>query len=169
MELRRLRSGELLAGASAVGLMGLMFVSWFGGDSGWESLTLLRVPLAITALLALAVVVLTVSRTVAMACSAAAITVGVGTLITLPLLLYRVIVNEPGSDAAGGIGLGAYLGLLCVLGCIVGAWRTLADERTDAAASLSQTERVLAVRGAPRPAPPARDPDRPPPRQRPVK
>jgi hypothetical protein len=142
-----------------------MFEAWFGGASGWESLTLLRVPLVITALLALAVVVLTVSRTVAMACSAAAITVGVGTLTWL-LVLYRVAINEPGTDAAGDIGLAAYLGLLCVLGCVAGAWRTLADERTNAVTSLRQTERVLAVRGAPRPAPPARDPDRPPPRQR---
>ena len=167
MEPRRLRSGELLAAVSAVGLLALMFESWFGGATGWESLTLLRVPLVITAVLALAVVVLTVSRTVAMACSAAAITVGVGTL-TLLALLYRVAINEPGPDAAAGIDLGAYLGLLCVFGCVVGAWRTLADERTGAATSLRQTERVLAVRGAPRPAPPARDPDRPPPRKRPT-
>ena len=168
MELRRLRSGELLVAVSAGALLALMlFETWFGGASGWESLTLLRVPLVITALLALAVVVLTVSRTVAMACSAAAITVGVGTL-TFLLVLYRVAINEPGPDAAAGIDLGAYLGLLCVFGCVVGAWRTLADERTGAATSLRQTERVLAVRGAARPAPPARDPDRPPPRKRPT-
>lgn len=161
MGVQGLRSGELLGVVSAVGLLAVMFESWFGGASAWDSLTLLRVPLVITALLALAVAVLTVSRTVAMACSAAAITVGVGTLTLLPLL-YRVAINEPGSDAAGDIGWGAYLGLLCVLGCVVGAWRALADERTDAATSLRQTERVLAVRGAPRPAPPARDPERPP-------
>ena len=166
MELRRLRSGELLVAVSAGALLALMFEAWFGGASGWESLTQLRVPLVITALLALAVVVLTVSRTVAMACSAAAITVGVGTL-TLLLLLYRVAINEPGPDAGADIGLAAYLGLLCVLGCVAGAWRTLGDERTGADTSLRQTERVLAVRGAPRPAPPARDPDRPPPRKHP--
>jgi len=166
MDLRRLRSGELLAGAGAIGLLAVMFMDWFAGASAWESLTLTQVWLVITALLALAVVVLTVSRTVAMACSAAAITVGFGAL-TLLLLLFRVAINEPGPDAAGEIGPGAYLGLLAVLACIAGAWRTLADERTAAPASLRQTERVLAVRGAPRPAPPARDPDRPPPREHP--
>jgi len=158
MELRRLRGGELLAGAGAVALLAVMFMDWFGATNAWESLTLLRVPLVITALLAL--VVLTVSRTVSMACSAAGITVGFGTL-TLLALLYRVVVNEPGPDAAATIGPGAYLGLLCVLCCIAGAWRTLADERTDAPLSREQTERVLAVRGAPRRAPPARDPGRP--------
>jgi hypothetical protein len=160
MDLRRLRSGELLAGASAVGLLAVMFMDWFGGATAWDSLTFLRVPLVITALLALGLVVLTVTRTVAMACSAAGITVGVGSIM-LALLLFRVVVNEPGPDAAGDIGTGAYLGVLLVFGCIAGAWRTLADERTDAPASIEQTERVLAVRGAPRPAPPPRDPSRP--------
>ncbi|MDQ3678897.1 MAG: hypothetical protein M3401_19215, partial [Actinomycetota bacterium] len=157
MDPRRLRSGELLAGTSAVGLLTVMFSDWFGAKNAWEALSFVRVALVITALLALAVVVLAVSRTVAMACSAAAITVGVGGL-TLLLLLFRVAINEPGPDVAAEIRLGAYLGLLFVLGCVAGAWRTLADERTDVAASREQTERVLAVRGAPRPAPPARDP-----------
>jgi hypothetical protein len=161
MGLRRLRSGELLAGASAIGLVAVMFTEWFGGADAWNTLSFLRFPLLITALLALSIVVLTVSRTVAMACSAAAITVGVGGL-TLLLLLYRVAINEPGPNAAVDIGPGAYLGLLLVLGCIAGGWRTLADERTQAALSREQTERVLAVRGAARPAPPARDPSRPP-------
>lgn len=160
MDLRRLRRGELLAGAAAVALLAVMFADWFGGADAWESLTLLRVPLVITALLALAIVVLTVSRTVAMACSAAAATVGIGTL-TLLALLYRVVIDEPGPDAAGTIGPGGYFGLLLVLGCVAGAWRTLADERTEAPLSREQTERVLAVRGPPRPAPPARDPGRP--------
>jgi len=165
MDLRRLRSGELLAGAGAAGLLAVMFMDWFGGENAWESLTFLRVALVITALLALAVVVLTMSRTVAMACSAAAITVAAGAL-TLLLALYRVLVDEPGPDAAVDIGAGAYLGLLCVLGAVAGSWRTLADERTDAGAARRQTERVLAVRGPPRPAPPARDAARPPRGQR---
>jgi hypothetical protein len=167
MDLRRLRSGELLAGFSAVALFAVMFMDWFGGQNAWETLTFLRFPLVITALLALAIVVLTLSRTVAMACSAAAITVGAGSL-TLLLLLFRVAINEPGSNAAVDIGPGAYLGLLFVFGCIAGGWRTLADERTSAAASIEQTKRVLSVRGAPRPAPPERDPSRPAPGERPA-
>jgi hypothetical protein len=45
-----------------------------------------------------------------------------------------------------------------MLAILAGAWRTLADERLGAGDSLRQTERVLAVRGAARPAPPERDP-----------
>jgi hypothetical protein len=156
-----MRAGELLAGLSAIGLLLLvMFADWFGGASAWESLTIGRVALALTALLGLTLAVLTVtSRSVAMATSAAAITVGCGTL-TLLYAFYRVVVNEPGSNDVVTVHPAALIGLALVFGVVAGAWRSLADERTRAAASLRQTERVLEVRGGPRPAPPARDPSR---------
>jgi hypothetical protein len=161
MDLRRLRSGEMLALVSAAGLLLTMFLEWFGGESAWETLAIGRVLLVAVAALTLTLVVLTVtSRPVAMAGSAASITVGVAGLVLL-WLLFRIVVNEPGPDAGRDIGAGAYLGLIFLFGCAAGAWRALGDERTHAAASLRQTERVLAVRGAPRPAPPERDPGRP--------
>ena len=160
MDARRLGGGELLAGASAVSLLVVMFLDWFGGRSAWEALTIGRILLVAVVLLALTLVVLTLAaRPVAMAASAASITVGFTALVVL-YLLYRIGVNEPGPDAGADIALGAYLGLLLVLGCGAGAWRALADERTGTPASLRQTERVLAVRGAPRPPPPERDPSR---------
>ena len=160
MDLRRLRSGELLAGACAAGLLAVMFSDWFGGASAWETMAIARVALVALVLCALALLVLTVSRTVAMATSAATITIAVGTIASL-LVVYRVVINEPGTNAVVSVDAGAYLGLALVAGVIAGAFRALADERTRAPASLRQTERVLAVRGAPRDAPPARDPDRP--------
>ena len=164
MDVRRVRIGELLAGASAAGLLVVLFLAWFGGGSAWETMAIARVVLVALVACGLTLVVLTVtSRTVAMACSAAAITVGVGVLALL-LVVYRVVVNEPGPNAAVSIDAGAYLGLLLVFGVVAGAWRALADERTRTPASLEQTERVLAVRGPPRKPPPARDPSRPAPR-----
>ena len=156
MDLRRLRSGELLAGASAGGLLAVMSADWFGGGSAWETMTIARFALVALVLCALAVLVLTVSRTVAMATSAATITIAVGT-IALLLVLYRVVVNEPGTNAEVSIDLGAYAGMTLVVGVMAGAFRALADERTKAPASVRQTDRVLAVRGAPREPPPARD------------
>jgi hypothetical protein len=164
MDLRRLRSGELLAGASAAGLLLDMFLGWFGGRSAWEAMPVVRVVLIALVLCGLTIVVLTVtSRTVAMACSAAAITVGVGALALL-FVVYRVVIDEPGPNETVSVRTGAYLGLALVLGVVAGAWRALADERTGTTASLRQTERVLAVRGGPRKPPPARDPRRPAPR-----
>ena len=160
MDLRRLRSGELLAAAGAIGLAVVLFADWFGGQSGWSTLTVGRWLLVLTIALALTFVFITLSaRAVSMATSSATVTVAVGSL-TLLYLLFRVGINEPGDNALVSVDAGAYLGLLCVVAIIAGAWRALADERTGSAVSLQQTERVLAVRGAARPAPPERDPGR---------
>src|SRR5436189_4727070 len=110
MDLRRLRGGELLAGASAAGLAVTMFGDWFGGPSAWETMTIARVALVALVLCAAALVVLTVSRTVAMATSAATITIAVG-VIALLLVAYRVVLNEPGPNASVSVDVGAYLGL----------------------------------------------------------
>jgi hypothetical protein len=160
VDVRRLRSGELLAGLAAGGLLAAMFAGWFGGESAWASMPIVRVVLVALVLCALALVVLTVTRTVAMATSMATITIAVGAFALL-LVLYRVALNEPGTNATVSVDGGAYAGLALVLAVIAGAFRALADERTHAAASLRQTERVLAVRGTPRPPPPPRDPGRP--------
>lgn len=161
MDVRGLRSGELVTGLGAAGLAVFMFIDWFGGRSAWETLTVGRVLLLLTIALATTVVVITLrNRAVSMAMSAATVTVGVVTL-TLLYLIYRVGIDEPGRNGLVSIDGGAYLGLACVLLILGGAWRILADERTGATTSLRQTERVLAVRGAARPAPPARNPERP--------
>lgn len=166
MDVRRLRSGELVAGLGAAGLAVAMFASWFGGRSAWETLTVGRVLLVLTIALAATLVVITLrKRAVSMAMSAATVTIGVGTLALL-YLLYRVGIDEPGRNGEVSVDPGAYLGLACVLLILGGTWRTLADERTGAAASLRQTERVLGVRGAARPPPPARDSARGEPPQR---
>src|ERR1700712_741383 len=150
MGLRTLGGGEPLAGLSAAGLLLDMFIGWFGGRSAWEAMPIVRVVLVVLVVCGLTILVLTVtSRTVAMACSAAAITVGVGALALL-CVVYRVVIDEPGPNATISVQTGAYLGLALVLGVVAGAWRTLADERTGTPGSLRQTERVLAVRGAPR-------------------
>jgi hypothetical protein len=160
VDVRGLRGGELLAGASAVGLLAVLFADWFGGQTAFATLRITLVVLLALVVLALTVVALTLtSVSVAMACSAAAVTVGVAALAAL-FVLYRLVLDEPGPNAAVDVGLGAYLGLAFVVGCGAGAWRALADERTQTPASLRHTERVLAVRGAPRPPPPARSSQR---------
>ena len=164
MDLRRLRSGELVTAVAAAGLAVVLFADWFGGQSGWSTLTVGRFLLALTILLALTLVVVTLrAGTVSMAVSAAVVTVGIGTLALL-YLLYRVGIDEPGRNALVSVDAGAYLGLLCLLALLAGTWRSMGDERTDSAISLRQTERVLGVRGPSRPPPPARDAERDEPR-----
>ena len=164
MDPRRLRSGELVMAAGAVGLAVVLFADWFDGHSGWSTMTVGRVLLVLTIALAATLVAVTLSaRAVSTATSMAVVTIGVGTLALL-YLLYRVGIDEPGRNALVGVEAGAYLGLLSVLAIVVGAWRSLADERTGSPISRRQTERVLAVGGPARPAPPARDPERDEPR-----
>ena len=160
MDVRRLRSGELLTAAAAAGLTLVLFADWFGGRSGWSTMTVGRVLLVLTILLALTLVVVTLrASAVSMALSAAVVAVGIGTLALL-YLLYRVGIDEPGRNALVSVDTGAYLGLLCLLGILAGAWRTLSDERKDSPISLRQTARVLAVRGPARQPPPMRDAER---------
>lgn len=162
----RLRSGELLAGAGALGLLAVIFIAWFGGESAWEALPVIRVFLAATAAMALVLVVVTATdRPIALPVAAGVITAGVA-LVTWLLVFYRVVVNEPGPNAAVHLDTGAYAGLLLVSAVVAGAWRAMQDERTGSELSRRQTERVLAVRGTPRPPPPARDPSRPAPGER---
>ena len=139
----------------------MLFADWFGGRSGWSTMTVGRVLLVLTILLALTLVVLTLrARAVSMA------TVGGGrdgrhrrARAAVPALPRRD--RRAGPQRARQRRRAApYLGLLCLLAILAGAWRTMADERKDSAISLRQTERVLAVRGPAREAPPARDPGR---------
>lgn len=160
MDVRRLRSGELATAAAAAGLAVVLFADWFGGQSGWSTMTVGRFLLVLTILLALTVVVVTLrAGTVSMALTTAVVTVGIGTLALL-YLLYRIGIDEPGRNALVSVDTGAYLGLLFLLGILAGTWRALSDERKDSPISREQTERVLAVRGPARPASPARDLDR---------
>lgn len=164
-DLTRLRFGELVTAGSAAGLLIVLFVDWFGageleGASGWESLEILRFLLLILIAMAFGVVALTVlARPVAMPVAAAVITLGVAVLCLL-CVLFRVAINEPGPNEFVSVELGAYLGIAFTAGIVVGLWRTLQDERTESGASKRQAERVLSVRGAARPAPPERDPER---------
>ncbi len=161
MSLGRLRSGELLAGASALGLLVVTFIAWFAGESAWETLPVIRLFLLATIAMALVLVVLTATENpIALPVAAGVITAGVA-IVTWVLVFYRVVVNEPGTNAIVELDSGAYLGLLLVSLVAAGAWRTMQDERTGSERSRRQTERVLAVRGTPRPPPPERDPDRP--------
>lgn len=157
MDVRRLRSGELVTAGCAVALAVVLFVDWFGGRSGWSAMTLGRFLLVLMILLALTLVVVTLrAGAVSAALSVGVVTIGIGT-IALLYLLYRVGIDEPGRNALVSVDTGAYLGLLSLLGILAGTWRSLADERKDSVVSLRQTERVLAVRGPARPPPPAHE------------
>jgi hypothetical protein len=146
----RLRGGELLAGVGAALLLVSLFLDWVGpvGESGWSSLGWLTVVVAIAAILVVSWLVFATAtaRPVTEVVGAGVIGAVVGPVAVL-VLLVRTALAQPGVDAVTSIEGGAYVGLAGALLLAIGAWWSLADERTDARESAY-------VPPAPRPAPP---------------
>jgi hypothetical protein len=145
----RLRTGELLAGGAAVGLVVVLFLNWFGADptpahlhrSGWGSLGWLMVALlVVVAGGGLSIAYMTLRRTSpAWPVAAQVLTVAVGAVVFLALLI--VVLTQPGlgaglSNAHVIVEVPAYLGLLFTALIPAGAWLALRDERLDAPESV---------------------------------
>ena len=150
LSIGRLRGGELLAGVGAVVLLVSLFVDWVGpvGQSGWDALGWLVLALVAIAVLSAAVLVVltTADRPVTHIVAAAVLTATVAPIALVALAL-RVLVFQPGPNEVTTVEYGAWIGLAAAALLTVGAWWSLADERTDA------TESAY-VAPAPRPAPP---------------
>jgi hypothetical protein len=131
----RLRAGELLTAAGAALLLVSLFLDWVGPvrESGWSSLGWLTLLLAVGAVLAGAwlVVATVVVRPVTQVVAAAVLAAVLGP-IALIALVVRTAIAQPGADAVTSIERGAYVGLVGALALVVGAWWSMADERTDA-------------------------------------
>jgi drug/metabolite transporter (DMT)-like permease len=126
MDLRRLRAGEWIVGAAGLVLLVSLFLSWYDGQSGWESLGILDVILAFVALNALAIPLVTASyRVPALPLAHQSLTVLIGSLALL-LVVGRVL-NIP--DWAEGREGGLWVGLLATLGVVAGGLLAMRDER----------------------------------------
>jgi hypothetical protein len=149
MRLNRLRVGEYVALAGALGLLVVMSLDWYepgviyfagGGDlhvTGWAAVgwfalaaTILTIAVCLFWLLA------TVTHdSPALPVAAEVVTIGLG-LIAVIALLSR-LVFQPGlgiglPNEAVDLLLPAYLGPLFAIALTVGAWLATADERTEA-------------------------------------
>jgi hypothetical protein len=135
MSIGRLRSGELLAGAGAVVLLVSLFLDWVGpvGESGWSSLGWLTVLVAIAAILVVSwLVVATATARPVNEVVAAGVIGAVVSAVALIVLVVRTAIAQPGVDAVTSMQGGAYFGLAGAALLAIGAWWSLADERTDA-------------------------------------
>lgn len=126
MDLRRLRAGEWVAGAAGVVLLVSLFLDWYDGDSAWESLAVLDVILALLALSAMAIPVVTAAyRVPALPLAHQSLTVLAGSGVLL-LVVGRVL-NLPGDATERDLGL--WLALAATLGVVGGALLAMRDER----------------------------------------
>jgi len=132
--MRRVRAGELVAGAAGVVLLAAMFLNWYSVSSrddsltAWEAFSVVDVLLAIVALLGIALALSEViGRGPSLPVALGVVTTTLALAGTL-LLAYRII-NQPGPNDLISVEAGAYLGLLAGVGVFLGAWLSLSDER----------------------------------------
>ena len=171
---RRLRSGEILAGAGAVVLFLSLFLDWFEPEitpritetsgrvvgpeqhvSGWTSLgwvmivVLLAVIVLAVWLAASTLFAATVSQPVA-----AGVLLSAAGSVALGALVVRVAVVQPDlgiglPDELVSVQWPAYLGIAALAVVVAGGWISIGDERTDAPESATTPPPA-------RPAPPER-------------
>jgi hypothetical protein len=126
----RLRSGELIVGASAILLLASMLaLKWYGGAgrapsvNGWHALTHLRWLILLTALIAVALILVQArNRAPAIPVSLSVIVTALG-LLMVPWLAYRVLISSPAHQKAA-----AFLGLACSIGVALGGYLSLRRE-----------------------------------------
>jgi len=151
MDLRRLRIGELVAGASGAVLAASLFLPWYEQTrvnpsarapaeetstafTAWEAFAVIDVLLAIGAILGVGLLVVTATqRTASIPIAADALLTIVGSMLAL-VAVARVL-NLP-SDVDSGSSIvdagrepAAWLGLLAAIGVPLGATLAMRDER----------------------------------------
>ncbi len=150
---QRLRAGELIVGASAVALLVFMIgLKWFGAPArsaahraaysvnGWQGLTHVRWLMLLTIALSLGLVVAqVVRRAPALPVAMSVIVTVLGTINAL-VLIYRALIDVPGTGA--GEKAGAFLGLVSSLGIAAGAYMSLRREGISQADGPGAIERV---------------------------
>jgi len=157
MDLRRLRVGEWIAGASGVLLLVALFLPWYeigegfvaapadkldAHASAWDAFTVLDVLLALGALGAIAVLVVTAAYSTPAVPLAMQTFLAILALLLLVLLVFRLIDPPDVSfvQSGGGPGsrghvaevdraAGAWVGLAAMLGIFAGALLAIRDER----------------------------------------
>ena len=169
MELSRLRPGELIAAAGGVALLVVMFLDWYAvggttsvggsdvrislGLTAWDAFGITDILLALAALIAIGLAVITAARrSPALPVAASVITSTTGILATL-LVLYRIL-NQPGPNEFVEVKLPAFLGFLCVLAIAAGGWRSMRDEQWPDAPVPTDVRPAPPAEGPREPAPP---------------
>jgi len=163
VDLSRLRPGDLLAAVGAVALLVVMFLDWYSlegavgvrsiGLTAWQAFGLTDVILAIAALAAIGLAVLTAARrspALPVAASVVSATLGV---VAVVLVFYRIL-NQPGPNEFVEVKLGAFLGFLAAVALAVGAWRSMRDEEWPGAPVETDARPAPPPEGQPDAAPP---------------
>jgi hypothetical protein len=125
--MNRLRPADIVAGAGGLALLLALFLPWYEDLTAWQAFSVVDVLLALAALLAIALPVVTAVASGPAKPVAFAVLSSVGSILALLLVLWRLI-DAP----ADGFGLryGAWIGLAAALVMLGGCWGAMRDERT---------------------------------------
>ena len=130
MDLRRLRPGEWMVGAAGLVLLISLFLVWYEGDgesrTGWESLGALDMILALVALAAIAVPIVTASYRVPAVPLALESLLTLVALVASLMVLFRVL-NLP--DWANERELGVWVAFAATLGLTGSGLVAMRDQR----------------------------------------
>jgi hypothetical protein len=151
----RLRPADLVAGAGGLVLLVSLFLPWYGVSiqtprrpgsgpiaayvigrphaTAWQAFSVTDVLLALAALLAIGLVVVTATSTGPAKPVAFTVMSGVASLLAVLLIAYRLL-NQPGPNDLVEVRGGAWLGFAAALVMFVGSWAAMRDERTPGAA-----------------------------------
>jgi len=125
MDLRRLRVGEWVTTASGVALLISLFLPWYRDTSAFEALAVIDVLLALIALGAILLGVVTALQQVPAVSIALGALVGLAGILAVLLVLLRVV-DLP--DAVAGREAGLWLALAAAAGIVGGAATAIRDE-----------------------------------------
>ena len=142
----RLREGALIAAGSALALLVLMFAAkWYGVDeipgrvatrtqvthaiNAWHALSLVRWLMLATIVVAVGSVLLHGSQRSHGSKTNTGPLVAVLGVITAVVLIDRVLIDLPSSNAVVDQKLGAILGLLAAIGIAIGGYESMLEER----------------------------------------
>lgn len=157
MDVRRVRPPDYLAGLAGLVLLFSLFTPWYtvsdGTATGWSSLRLIDLWLALTAALAIALPIVTLAREAPALPVAVDVLTALASFVGVLLVLYRLLAL-PNAEFTTGRSWGVLLAAVAVLGTAAGAY--WAVRKQDMPATRPPPE-VRAM-----PTPPERDPLAPP-------
>jgi len=157
--MRRLRPGEIVAGAAALLLLVSTFLEWYTvrgrteGLSAWAAFTVVDVLVCLVALLGIALFASQIAgRGPSLPVALEVVTTTLALAATL-LVLYRIL-NQPGPNEFVAAELGAFLGFVSALAIAAGGWTSMRDEQWEAPPVPADERPAPPPEGPREPAPP---------------
>ena len=132
--MRKVRTGEVVAGAAGVILLIVLFLPWYGVRGraatldAWQAFSVVDIVVALVAVLGIALLVVQVAGRGPAGPVALGVITGTLALVAFVLVAFRII-DQPGPNEFVTVRAGAWLGLVASALVAAGTWLSLSDER----------------------------------------